>query len=97
MDSVANIYESTEGWMPAARSTTAEMVVSRQAQEVQASIVIAKRFPRNEVESFNRIIRALPEKDFGRTGDVRIPAWRYKSDRPVHSPGRSYGSELGKS
>ena len=44
MDSVANIYESTEGWMPAARSTTAEMVVSRQAQEVQASIVIAKDF-----------------------------------------------------
>lgn len=73
MDSVANIYGSTEGWMPAARSTTAEMVVSRQAQEVQASIVIAKRFPRNEVESFNRIIRACQRKTLAEQAMYEYP------------------------
>ena len=40
------------------KSTTAEMMVSRQAQEVQAAMVIAKRFPRDEFEAYNRIMKA---------------------------------------
>lgn len=56
MQEVENIYGAS---VPAAgRSTTTEMMVSRQAQEVQAAMVVAKKFPRNEVESYNRIIRA---------------------------------------
>ena len=35
-----------------------DMMVSRQAQEVQAAMVVAKRFPRDEVDSYNRIMRS---------------------------------------
>lgn len=38
--------------------TQTEMMVSRQAQEVQAAMVVAKRFPRDEVDSYNRIMRS---------------------------------------
>lgn len=44
--------------MTANRNATTEMAVSRQAQEVQAAMVIAKRFPRDEVDSYNRIMRS---------------------------------------
>jgi len=40
------------------KNTQTEMMVNRQAQEVQAAIVIAKRFPRDEYEAINRIKRA---------------------------------------
>lgn len=40
------------------RSTTSEMVVSRQAQEVQAAMVVAKKFPRDENAAWQRIITA---------------------------------------
>lgn len=65
MEQVANIFENKAAAAP--QSTTAAMVVSRQAQEVQAAMVIAKKFPRNEFESFNRIMvacqrRGLAEK-----------------------------------
>lgn len=44
------------------RSTQTEMMISRQAQEVQAAMVIAKRFPRDEVTSYNRILMACQRK-----------------------------------
>lgn len=40
------------------RSTQADMMISRQAQEVQAAMVIAKKFPRDEYEAINKIKRA---------------------------------------
>lgn len=40
------------------KSTTSEMMVSRQAQEVQAAMVVAKKFPRDEFEAYNRIMKA---------------------------------------
>lgn len=43
------------------RNTQTEMMISRQAQEVQAAMVIAKRFPRDEVEAFNRILLSCKE------------------------------------
>lgn len=43
---------------PVTRRTQTEMMVSRQTQEVQAAMVIAKKFPRDHVQSFNRIIDA---------------------------------------
>ena len=39
------------------RSSQTEMMISRQAQEVQAAMVIAKRFPRDEYESMEKIKR----------------------------------------
>lgn len=38
--------------------STMDAVVSRQAQEVQAAMVIAKKYPRDEVKAWERIMRA---------------------------------------
>lgn len=51
----------------AARSVGAEMVASREAQEVQVAMVAAKRFPRDVYSAYNRIMqdckrRTLAEK-----------------------------------
>lgn len=56
----------------------AELVASREAQEVQVAMVAAKRFPRDEVASYNRILsdcqrQSLAEKamyEFPRGGQV---------------------------
>ena len=61
MDYMTNANDFTQ-MQPQARNTQTEMMVSRQAQEVQAAMVIAKKFPRDEVESFNRILRACQRK-----------------------------------
>ena len=39
------------------RSSQTEMMISRQAQEVQAAMVIAKKFPRDEYEATEKIKR----------------------------------------
>lgn len=61
MDYMTNANDFTQ-MQPQVRNTQTEMMVSRQAQEVQAAMVIAKKFPRDEVESFNRILRACQRK-----------------------------------
>ena len=69
-----------DGNMPAAsRGVTTEMAVSRQAQEVQAAMVVAKRFPRDETASYNRILRACERKGLAEQalyeyprGDTRV-------------------------
>ncbi len=50
-------FEMTTG-----RSVTAEMVTSRQAQEVQGQIIMAKKFPRDEIAARNRILTACRRK-----------------------------------
>lgn len=63
---------------PAPRSLGAEIMASREAQEVQVAMVAAKRFPRDEVEAYNRVIsdcqrRSLAEKamyEYPRGGQV---------------------------
>ena len=44
------------------RSVTAEMVTSRQTQEVQGQIIMAKKFPRDEVAASRRIMTACQRK-----------------------------------
>ena len=44
------------------KSVTAEMVTSRQTQEVQGQIIMAKRFPRDEIAARNRILTACQRK-----------------------------------
>ena len=51
-------YDDNRAAVAAMQSTTTEMVVSRQAQEVQAAMIVAKRFPRDETASWNRIMNA---------------------------------------
>ena len=71
MEQVSNIYGSG---MPAAQHhTTTEMAISRQAQEVQAAMVIAKKFPRDEVQSFNRIMRACQRKTLAEQAMYEYP------------------------
>lgn len=43
-------------------SVTAEAMISRQAQEVQAAMIVAKRFPRDEYEAYNRIMKACERR-----------------------------------
>ena len=38
------------------KSVTTEMMISKQAQKLQAAMVIAKKFPRNETEAYNKIM-----------------------------------------
>lgn len=55
------------------RTSQTEMVMSRQAQEVQGAIVMAKKFPRDEVESFNRIVRACQRKGLAENAMYEYP------------------------
>ncbi len=71
MEQVANIYGS--GMPEAQHHTTTEMAISRQAQEVQAAMVIAKKFPRDEVQSFNRIMRACQRKTLAEQAMYEYP------------------------
>lgn len=67
--------------MTARSSVTAEMAASRQMQEVQGQIFMAKQFPRNENESYNRIMQACQRKSLAekasyeyKRGDTKINA-----------------------
>lgn len=59
--------------MTAGRSVTAEMVTSRQTQEVQGQIVAAKRFPRDYVVSCNRIMQACQRKGLAEKAMYEYP------------------------
>lgn len=51
----------------------AEMVSSRQAQEVQVAMISAKRFPRDENASFNRIMQACNRPGLARSAMYEYP------------------------
>ena len=55
------------------RNTQTEMLVSRQAQEVQAAMVIAKKFPRDEVDAYNRIMRACQRRKLAESAMYEYP------------------------
>ena len=55
------------------KNVQTEMMISRQAQEVQGAMVIAKRFPRDEVESFNRIIQACKRRSLAESATYEYP------------------------
>lgn len=50
-----------------AKSATVEMATSRQAQEVQAAMVVAKRFPRDEDIAYSRIMKACKRQSLAET------------------------------
>lgn len=64
------------------RSTTTEMVVSRQAQEVQAAMVVAKKFPRDEVAGYQRIMRACQRKGLAEKATYEYPRGGQKVTGP---------------
>ena len=67
-----------EGKNNVARPVGAEMAASREAQEVQVAMIAAKKFPRDEVAAYNRILQdcqrtSLAEKamyEYPRGGQV---------------------------
>ena len=56
-----------------AGGAAAEMMISRQAQEVQAAMVVAKRFPRDEGASMNRIIQACTRLSLAESAMYEYP------------------------
>ena len=77
------------------RNTQTEMMISRQAQEVQGAMVIAKRFPRDEVESFNRIMQSCKGNLLQRAQCMNIHVGEQKFPG-LYPSCRSNGAELGK-
>lgn len=59
--------------MTAGKSVTAEMVTSRQTQEVQGQIIMAKKFPRDYVASCNRIMQACQRKGLAEKAMYEYP------------------------
>ncbi|WP_229534819.1 hypothetical protein [Pelosinus baikalensis] len=50
-----------------------EAAISRQAQEVQAAMVVAKRFPRDENEAYSRIIQSCKRKSLAEQAEYEFP------------------------
>lgn len=69
---------------PQAQTKTAptEALVSRQAQEVQAAMVIAKKFPRDEIEAYNRILRSCQRKSLAEQSMYEYPRGGQKVTGP---------------
>lgn len=64
------------------KSVTTEAMISRQAQEVQAAMVVAKRFPRDEFEAFNKIIKACERKSLAESAIYSFPRGATKVTGP---------------
>jgi len=80
-----NNYEiaiNTEHMNKPAKSPTTEMVVSRQAQEVQAAMIIAQRFPRDEIDAYNRIMTSCSRKTLAKDAMYEYPRGGQKITGP---------------
>lgn len=64
------------------RSVQTEMMVTRQAQEVQAAMVIAKKFPRDQVLAYNRIVGACKRKTLAEGAMYEYPRGGQKVTGP---------------
>ena len=83
MNGLSNIDYST--YMPqgnTAPSVTTEAMVSRQAQEVQAAMVIAKKFPRDVYAAFERIKKACERKLLAESAVYEYPRGGSKVSGP---------------
>jgi len=58
---------------PAARRVGAELAASREAQEVQVAMLAAQRFPRDEVDAYNRIMRDCQRKSLAALSMYEYP------------------------
>lgn len=64
------------------KSITTEAMISRQAQEVQAAMVVAKRFPRDEYDSYNRIMKACERLSLAESAMYEYPKGGQKVTGP---------------
>lgn len=58
---------------PMQRTSQTEMMVSRQAQEVQVAMLAAKKFPRDQVVAYNNILRACQRKKLAESSMYEYP------------------------
>lgn len=63
-------------------AVTTEAMVSRQAQEVQMAMYVAKKFPRDEVEAFSRIMRACERRILAESAVYEFPRGGTKVSGP---------------
>lgn len=66
-------YEAELDTNQSVLSNTTELIKSRQMQEVQAAMIIAKKFPRNDIESWQRIKRACQRKSLAEKATYSYP------------------------
>ena len=67
------------------KSVTSDMMMSRQAQEVQVAMVVAKNFPRNEGAAFDRIMCACSRTGLAEKALYEFPRGGSKVEGPsVH-------------
>ncbi|BBP90995.1 hypothetical protein BsIDN1_46130 [Bacillus safensis] len=71
----------------AGTSVTTEAMVSRQAQEVQAAMVIAKKFPRDVYAAFERIKKACERRLLAENAVYEYPRGGTKGIRSFNSSG----------
>ncbi len=89
-----DLIEQTE--TPKTGGVLSEMTSSRASQEVQAAMVIAKRFPRDETSAVVKIKNACKRKKLAEMGDITHTARRNQRRRSVDPFGRSDRAMLGK-
>jgi len=64
------------------QDTTQAMMVGRQAQEVQAAMLIARKFPRDENEAYKRIMRSCARVGLAEKAEYAFP----RGDQKVMGP-----------
>ena len=68
-----NVFRSEQQVGQPATGAAAQMMVSRQAQEVQAAMVVAKRFPRDEAQAMDRILNACQRQSLAEAAVYEYP------------------------
>lgn len=67
-----NVFSGSDNGVPALGAASM-MMLSRQAQEVQAAMVVAKKFPRNEKNSADRILAACSRESLAKDAMYEYP------------------------
>lgn len=57
----------------APQTAASQAIVAREAQEVQASVIMAKKFPRDQQAAFNRILQACARPSLAEEAEYAYP------------------------
>lgn len=82
MNGLSNIDYSEYMPKPEAKSTGTEAMVSRQAQEVQMAMYVAKNFPRDTYDAFQRIMKECERKLVAENAVYQYPKGGQKVQGP---------------
>ncbi|WP_410976840.1 hypothetical protein [Bacillus cereus] len=82
MNGLTNIDYSDYMPKPEAKNVTTEAMVSRQAQEVQMAMYVAKKFPRDTYDAFQRIMKECERKLVAENAVYQYPKGGQKVQGP---------------